>query len=198
MSKQKPLTNFKAEIKAYKQRRELFETFLVSPMNSGKKEFPTIGKFLLSELVNGTISFVGGSAGKVDNHRYYFERGGFEKTLIPYFQEQMTEERRAKIDSAVIEPIEKMIKYGWANKCNPYFDPTPVCEVYEFASNIFEVPHSVSFLTIDVSDRANRTLESLTKKQREQVQGIGKAMRPFIEEDMIYIKKNISLVIISQ
>jgi len=184
------LTDFEQKIERYDGRRNLFESFLVCSMQKGRKEFPTIEKFLLSELINGVVTYVGGKVEQVDYWAYYFGDGGLEEKLVKeIFQREMTEERRKKIQPKIMRAIDKMINYSYVSPSGLSFDTFPYCEVYGFAGDIFGVPKPISYLTDNVINRADEMLTSLKEQERENVYGIGRVMRPFIEQDIDYIKR---------
>jgi hypothetical protein len=190
------LSDFKKSFEESKQRRRILEAILVKSTNEDSYRLPTIKEFILSEVVNGTIYHTGGKAGKLNYQKFNYpldER--YENRLTEYFNDQMSSAKKPlnpKIDDA----LKKMTQCHWVYVPEPS-DNYPTCELYDhfhgFAGGgicpvVMESTFSLPQET--VRDVQKNIIPSMSKAEKSDVRGIGKAMRRFVDEDLDYIRKH--------
>ncbi|MFH1511180.1 MAG: hypothetical protein ABIF10_05795, partial [Candidatus Woesearchaeota archaeon] len=175
-----------------KKRGLLLEAILYCATTEQKPMLPTIEQFVLSELVNGTIQYSGGNAGKLNYQMFLAEPKAFERSMWQYYHQQAA---KGKLSQDVYDSITTLVKYKMVNAGGPD-KPFAQTELYTHFkggagyeicpvtfSSIFSLPYKT------VLRVRNTTLPSYSRKEKEHVEGIGAAMRPFIEQDMEFIKK---------
>ena len=166
-------------------------------MSTTDKSFriPTIEEFVLSEVVNGTIDYFGGKAGKVT---YQKMRNGnsFERALFEYFEKELKSHSKGKLNPHIRESIRKLCKPYSVNPTGPdrpylqtelyvHFSGKPfgggVCPVN--MRSTFSLPQET------VVKVEKEVLPKLSNPERRDVEGIGKAMRKFIDNDLGFIRE---------
>lgn len=186
------MADFRKEEEELRYRERILEALLVSSLTEDNSRLPTIPEYILSEVVNGTIEYVGGNAGRINFLKYNHNRNAYENELIKYFKDEMSK-AKGEISQKIKESIQKMTDCHWVYVPEP-FDNYPTCELYVFF-NYGEIcpPHFKSSFSLphEVVVRAQRELlPFLSKDERRDVKGIGKAMRKYIDEDLEYIKEH--------
>jgi hypothetical protein len=173
------------ELKQMKFGREVLGSLLVSSMEGDKIIFPSIKEFILSEVVNGTISYIGGNSGKVVYREDGMFESGFEEKLWKYFLEELKGNTK-RINQKIRDSLERL--------CSPHQDRHSFdTELYSISKEILFGGRSSASLPYSVVKQVQeKTLPSFSKTQRRDIEGIGKAMRPEIEEDLVYIHKKYS------
>ena len=176
-------------------RRKVLESLLVVATIEDGLGLPTINEFILSEVVNGTIDFVGGNAGQINYQQFRFERESFERKLIEYFEEEMGNSR-GKVNPKIRDAIQEMVKYHWVYVPDPG-DNYPTCGLYQdfkdfCGTGICPISMQSTFsLPYDLVKRVSeKVIPSFSNAERKSVEGIGDGMRRFIEEDLEYIKEH--------
>ena len=188
----KILEEFQKKSEESRARRKTLEALLFCSITDKDFRLPTIEEFILSEVVNGTIEYVNGEAGKIDYQTIRFRAGEFEKEITDYFKEEIAKAKR-KLEPKIQEDIEKLIKYEWVYVQEPG-DNYPTCEVYEhfkgfFGTGICKAGMESTFsLAYKDAVKIQEILPSFTEQQRRDIEGIGKAMRKYINKDLEYIK----------
>jgi len=188
---------WKEMLEQHEYERSLLEAILYFSKDKEKGYFlPTIQEFVLSEVVNGTIAYVGGNAGLVGyrkksiNHRI-----SFENDLCNYFKEEM-EGAKGKIDTKVKKAILEMTEIKWMYVPEPG-DNYPTCRLYRYykgfagggiCNAVFQSTYYLDSHTI--SKVENEILPKLSNSEKRDVEGVGKAMRKFVNGDIEYIKSH--------
>jgi hypothetical protein len=173
--------------------RKILEAILVSAIEEEALKLPTLGQFAISELVNGVIDYVGGNSRKIlykdfrmfprSNHSLDKE---FVDELFKYFKEEVTPSR-GKIDPKVKGILHFLVlPRSMTGDTIFYFNFESgvggICPMV--TTSTFSLPYTIVFKV------KNDILPSLSRTERESVEGIGKSMRSYIKEDLEYINKN--------
>jgi len=150
---------------------------------------PTIEEFVLSEVVNGTLEYLGRDAGKVKYQDFKGGRNSFEKAAWDYFEEESVLSDK-EIDSDVMASISRMANYHIVYPDGPD-DPYPKAGLYSTfksvllsgagMSSTFSLPQEVIYHV------QKEVFPSLSGTARVDIEGIGKIMRRHIDEDLVYI-----------
>jgi len=189
----KRLADFKKEIEEMRYRDRILEALLVSSITEDNSRLPTIQEYILSEVVNGTIDYAGGNAGKINYQKFRHDRNKYENELIKYFKEEMSE-TKGEMSPKIRESIQKMTDCHWVYVPEPG-DNYPTCELYGcfrgFGGICPVTFHSSFSLPLELVVRVQKeVLPSLSKDERRDVKGIGKAMRKYINDDLEYIREH--------
>ena len=178
--------------KEWNFRQGLLEAVLVSSTNERNYKLPTIKEFILSELVNGTLDYIGTNAGEViySEHR----SSTFEHKLFDYFTSKIKGFER-KLDRSIRNAITQLatprrIYPGGPREITggPYVT-TILYDHYDgivpigIAQSVFSLPQGV---LIKIQ---NKVLPCFTDGEGENVRGIGKSMRKYIDKDLEFINK---------
>ena len=189
MKKNKP--EFVPEIryslnKSYK--RKLLEAILVSSISEKSFRFPTIKEFILSELVNATIEYIDGNAGKIF-YQDFRMRDDFLDEIYNYLEDEIKISHKEKLSNNIKTAIKEL--------CQPYtvfsgFDKphyhTELFDIFNIISGDKTVFYTTMFsLPQEVLIRANKELSSFSRPEKNDINGIGKLMRKYIDNDLGYI-----------
>jgi len=175
-------------------RRNLLEALLVSSVSKESFRLPTIKEFILNEVVNGTIEYIGGNAGQIDYKKFRFDRNTFEIELERYFEAEMKAYSKEKLNPKVNKAITKLCKHYFVYPTGPD-RPYPHTELYThfngFGAGICPVIMESSFsLPQDTIIRVQRkVLPALSNPEKKDIEGIGKAMRKYIDRDLEFIER---------
>lgn len=206
-------------MKDYKKEREQFEyekRILEAILYFSRDDkcgmlLPTIEEFVLSEIVNGTIDYIAGEAGKVlYRQKAINPRASFEKDLYSYFEEKM-QKSGDKIDEKIRNALLGMTKPKVVYVPEPS-DNYIFCRLYHYYKGFAGsggicnvISSSKHYLSHDVMQRVEFILPDapaydfeglkyatpkLSSSEFESVKGIGKAMRKFVNKDIEYIKNH--------
>ena len=175
-------------------RINLIEAFLVSSMTKDKFMFPTIEQFILSEVANGVIKHIRGDNRNMPHINYQMfelKENEFEKNLVKELMFSIGL-FSGIMDSKVEKAITELCAPIWAGESYH-------TELYEHfkgsaGMGICQTPMKSRFsLPYEVVVRAQRIIiPSFSDAERKDVEGIGKAMRPYIEQDLEFIKERYS------
>jgi len=185
--------NYKKEIEETNYRKSILEALLVSSIKEENSRLPTIKQYILSEVINGTIDYVGGEAGK---HYYRAEMiflESYERMISKYFESEIKSTDK-KLAPKIKKALEKMVECyvinpGWYDRPYTYTDlynlyKGPFIGICEVSS------HSTFSLPYDLVMKVNnKTMPSFSEEERKDIQGIGKAMRKYIDKDIETIEK---------
>ena len=188
-------TDFKKDCKEWSYRKRFLEALLVSSLSENNFRLPTIEEFILSEVVNGTIEYVGGDAGQVDYQGSRLDRSTFEGRLHKYFESEMEAHSKGKLNPKIREAINKLCGCYYVDPTGPD-RPYPHTELYDhfrgpFGGGIcqvigrstFSLPHD-TFIKVQ-----EKVLSSLSSPEKKNIIGIGKAMRKYVNRDLEFIGK---------
>ncbi len=186
------MNDFKKYVEEARYRKGILEAILVSSITEERYELPTIQEFVLSELVNGTIEYIGGDPGKVNYQR--FRQGTFERCLWGYYEEEIKLYSKGKLNPKIREAITKMVNYDIVDPSGPD-RPYPKTELYTFFKGSMGggicgvIMKSTFSLPQEITDKVKREIiPTLSNTERKTVEGIGKSMRKYIDEDLEFIK----------
>lgn len=188
-------SDIKSDREEWSYRRHLLEAFLVSSVSEDSFRFPTIEEFILSELVNGTIEYIGGNAGNIDYQKFTYNRNDFEKELCNYFETEMSAHSKGKLNSDIREAIVELCGHYYVNPTGPD-SPYPETELYTHfkgfcGGGICPVITQSSFsLSQDIIANVQKNvLPRFSDSEQKDIVGIGKSMRPYIDRDLEHIKE---------
>jgi len=174
----------------------ILEAMLHSSRTEDNLKLPTIKEFILSELVNGTIDYVGGEAGEF-NYQKHQDRhmdSSYETRMWDYYNEK-TKDMKDRLNPKISKAINEMVKPEWHRPGGP---DRPYCStrLYDLfmghwgsgicnviMDSIFTLPYE-TVLKIE-----NKVMPSLTETEKRDVRGIGKSMARFVDEDLRFINK---------
>ncbi len=180
----------------YRYRDNLFKSILVSSVSEDKPRLPTIEEFILSEVVNATIEYIGGNAGQIDYQK--FKKSNVRHTLYEweindYLEKEIKAHSEGKLHPRVKESIAKLCErytvYPYPER--PYhrtelydvfkgpFSGGRICQVIMRSS--FSLPQET------IIEVQKKIIPSLSGQEKKDIQGIGKAMRKYIDKDLEYI-----------
>ena len=152
---------------------------------------PTIEEFILSEVVNGTLEYLGRDAGKVKYQDFKGGRNSFERAAWDYFEEESVLSDK-EIDPDVMASIGRMASYHIVYPDGPD-GPYPKAGLYStFKSVLFSgmcMSSSFPLLQGDIYHIKKKVIPSLSEAARADVESIGKIMRKHINDDLGYIGK---------
>ncbi len=149
---------------------------------------PTIEEFILSEVVNGTLEYLGRDAGRIKYQDFKGGRNSFETAAWDYFEKESVLSDK-DIDPDVIASISRMIGYhivyldgpdGPYPKAGLYLTFKSVLP-YGSMSSTFSLPQEVIYHV------KKEVIPFLSEAARADVESIGKIMRRHINEDLGYI-----------
>jgi hypothetical protein len=173
-----------------KYRNNVLEAILFSSLTPERLRLPTGPEFILSELVNGTIEYIGGNAGKM-NYRN-FEEGHYEfrRRMEKYLSEEMRKFSKGKLDPKIGNAVNKLCECYYPDSS----DKTRV-EVNFFSHFNWGICQSTNQSTFSlpydlVIKTREKTIPSLSDSERKDVEGIGKSLGKYLDKDLEYIKKN--------
>lgn len=169
--------------------RDILDSLLVSSISEGISRLPSIGEYILSEVVNGTINYAGGEAGQMDYQHLRLSRG-FEEKLFKYFKSEIEENSRDNLDPKIKKTLLKL--------CSPFTNSYWETSLYDHFKGIagdgicpFPTQSKFSF-SPDYLERVQKeVIPSLASSERRDVEGIGKSMRKYIKRDLKFIGKTV-------
>ncbi|NOQ56259.1 MAG: hypothetical protein GQ477_05655 [Nanohaloarchaea archaeon] len=171
--------------------RNILQALLYYSTTEDDFMLPTIEEFILSEVVNGTLEYLDRDAGKVRYRTRGFDRNSFEKEIWNYFEEESSLSDR-EIDSDVMASIERMASYHIVYPDGPD-GPYSTAGLYSCFKTVLPSGAGMSStfsLSQEVIYRVKKeVILSLSEAVRGDVEGIGKIMRRYINEDLGYIRK---------
>ncbi|MBI4919214.1 hypothetical protein HY837_04740 [archaeon] len=169
--------------KEFREERAFLRNLVVA---SGIIRWPTPEEFILSELVNGVISYTGGNAGKFKYQNVFMDRTSYEYKMYNYFKEELKNSKKELL-ADLNATIDRLVKPHQVH-CPPD-RPYDECNIYSSWKGICPVLMQSSFsLPYDFVINAKKDVRKLDEYTRKEIKSIGKAMKPFVEEDLEYIK----------
>ena len=179
--------------KRWMYRRRLLEALLVSSTSEVSFRLPTIKDFILSEVVNGTIEYVGGNAGRIRYRRPEEVPNGlrFEREIFKYFESDLEAHSEGRLDPKVEDAVRELSRPCLER--SPPDRPLVSTELYDQfmgGTGLFPTIMPSRFsLPQESLISAARFIPSLPDLERENVEGIGKAMRKYIDDDLKFIRE---------
>ncbi len=188
--------DFEKENMDFKYRRNVLEAILVSSLNADGISIPTIEEFVLGELINGTMEYMGLEPLRVDYREYMLYRNVFEMEISKAFKEQINASSQTMIDPNIKSALIKLSDCVFETN-GPLYGASLSTELYThfkgFAGigGICNVMMKSKFeLSIDYVEKIKKDfMDRMSDLERENVFGIGKAMRKYINKDLELIKK---------
>ncbi len=180
------------ELNELRFRRNILESLLVSSRDDSNLYLPSIEEFILSEVINGAIKYVGARSGEIVYRAKGFNESSFEKDIAAYFASELASAPK-KLDSKIESALIKLTKPNLvrAPRERPYYET----ELYHFFKGFGDcgvcpviIQSTFSLLHETVLRVNNKTLPKLSLAQRSDVEGISKAMAPFIAQDLKFIQ----------
>ena len=182
--------NFKDEDIRYDiHGKRLLEALLFASTSKDRFKFPTEKRFILSEVINGTLDYVCGSAsaGEVTylNIKYRLRSRQFESEIFTYLKDKIRSPKK-RLDSKIKDIIMKMVYPHSPGDIylyiyfNDFGINNPICKV-----------STISTFSLDqetITRVEKEILPYLSKSERKDINGIGKSMREYIEKDLEFIK----------
>ena len=170
------------------------EGVLLGLLNSSEEMFfPTIPNFIFSEVANGVIDFVGGKAGEITYAKRNLITNDFEKDLWEHYQQETKKSDKLLPDLKLV--LDAMLEPTWDSAPPPdnggeyqtdlyllFKPPTGGGICREYMISTFSLPHNFEI-------GGNEFMVNLEDETKQSIQQIGKKMRPFIQEDIAYIKE---------
>lgn len=189
------VNNFESKIKRELEemiyQENLLGAIFVSSISKESSQFPKDKRAILYSLVNGTIEHHGGNAGKI----YYGEKSplywfSFEKELYEYLVKE-TSHSKKEFDSRVKDTVIKLCKptrvSGFMGIEEAYLNTKLYSHLEDGiikgglrSPPDWRQPHSLypEFVT-----RVKKEiLPGFSNPERKEIVGIGKAMRPYLDE----------------
>lgn len=183
--------DFKKDFKLFRLSKKVLDSLLVASIE-GNATLPTIEQFILSEVINGTTSYIGGRASTI-KYPNFLDENTFLREMHEYFTEQL-KAKGDKLAPQTKAALESMLKPKpqHAPPDRPYLTTDLYQHFKGMASDICPVTHISSFsLSFDLVQKTRtETIPSFSEKERRDIVGIGRAMRPFINEDLTYIREH--------
>lgn len=182
------------ELNELRFRRNVLECLLVSSRDDSNFCLPSIEEFILSEVVNGAIEYVGAKSGEIIYRAKGYSESKFEKNLADYLSRELfcaPKKLDAGIESALVELVKPSLVH--APRESAYYDT----ELYNLFDGFGDsgicpvvIQSTFSLLHQTVLNVKNKILPALSDAQRADVEGIGRAMSVFIENDLKFIRKH--------
>jgi hypothetical protein len=161
---------------------KILEAIIVSSISDDNSKLPTVKEYIFSELVNGTLEYIAADAGTVTYQDYKWHDDVLLKILKNYNSE-MSKHTENKLDSKLKDALNKMFACKFIN------DTPKVCELFKYICPVDM--HSIYSPSYESVMKVRKDiLPELSDKERENVIGIGKAMRKFVDKDVESIKKD--------
>jgi len=171
--------------------RDVLQALLYYSTTEDDFMLPTIEEFILGEVVNGTLEYLGRDAGKIKYQDFKGGRNSFEGAAWDYFEEESGLSDR-EIDPDVMASISRMASCHIVYPDGPD-GPYPKAGLYStFKSVLFSgmcMSSTFSLLQGDIYNVKKKVIPSLSEAERVDIEGIGKIMRRHINEDLVYIGK---------
>ena len=180
--------------KASEHRRNVLDALLVVAAPNGNR-LPTIEEFILSEIVNGAIDYLGGEAGEITYAKEKHIGNSYESKLYAYYHKEIRDAQR-KLDVDIGTAMDKLVEAVWhySPPDDPYYDTDLYLQFMGFAGvggicpvlmeSTFSLPYEL------VSKVRKEIMPTFSESEKRDITGIGKAMRKYIEEDLEYIREH--------
>ena len=188
------LFDINKELNELRFRRNVFEALLVSSRDESNSYLPAIEEFILSEVVNGIIAYIGGNSGELQYRRGGDGENNFERVIVDYFSRELsTVPKKLDVDiaSAVVELVKPKLQHEprecsyWDTEVYAHFKGDWGCGICPvMMQSTFSLPQETVYRV------KNKILPALSDLQRRDIAGIGISMMPFIAEDLKFIHKN--------
>lgn len=176
----------KEDREKYKFRKNILEALLYCSISGNKFIFPAIERFIFSEVIKGTLEYV---TGKKSNFEPKSDR--YEDIMYERFQKKL---KKGLLEPEMEEALLKLLKPHWES--DQWGDGEYETELYSqftggglggickvIMQSTFSLDQSVIYHV------KTNVLPSLSEPIKKEVNGIGKLMRKYIEQDLKYIKQ---------
>ena len=163
--------------------------------SSGEIYIPTIKRFIFSEVANGVIDYIGGKAGEITYAKRNLIDDNFEPDLWKSFKEEAAKNRdKLPLDLKLV--FGTLLEPSWSPAQPPdnggehltdlysLFKPSMgggICEVY--TSSRFSIPYGCVL-------EGREFMNSIDDETKCAIEQIGIKMKPFIQEDLKYIREH--------
>jgi hypothetical protein len=183
------------KIKDNEYNRQFLEAIIFSSISEKSSEIPTIKEFILSEVINGTIDYIGGNVGKItyQNSTENGENDLFEIKICKYLKQEIHSHNNGLLEPKIMKALNDICKDHYKD----FGDESRGChttELYDQFLNISQdYEHSIFSPFTDTIPRNKESINhSFSAAEKTNIEGIGKAMRKHVDNDIIYIRKNYS------
>lgn len=176
-------------------RKNILEAILVSSIQENKNQFPAITKHILSELINGTIDYIGGNPGRLTYANSRIEPENLEKYFYKYLKCDLDCELKQQLNPQIRSTINELSKPYRVDGNGPD-KPYLTIELYEHlgltGNQISDkrIGSTFTILPLIIKKVETQILPNLSESEIKDILGIGKAMRKYIQEDLDFIKKH--------
>jgi len=173
------------EEKEYK--RHLLEAILVASITESSSKTPTIKEFILSEIVNGTIEYIGGRFGKKDYQSHDYN-SIFVVDMFKYLNSEMKLRTKRTLDTKVATALKELCRTHPVNPGGIDIHYRTV-DLYDIFEDICPIsPQSTFTPPYEMLIRIQKEfLPSLSPAEKNDIEGIGKAMRKYIDNDLAFL-----------
>lgn len=169
-------------------RSNVLEAILVSSMNEDENYFPSFKEYILSELVNATIEYAGGKPGMMSYVSFMNSDNVnmFERKITEYLNSELMHTKNicSTIKSAILR-MTRMDRVEVSGPDHDYLD----CELYiDVQHSLFGSFHSRDSLPYSLVRKVEKQMSKFNEEEKRDINGIAKAMRKYIEDDLKYVK----------
>jgi hypothetical protein len=181
--------SLKTKVEESEIRMNILEAILVSSVDEKNSMLPNIQEFILSEVINGTIDYIGGTSDENYVKRRNDQKfGGYEKNIYENLEREI-EKSEKKLSPKVQKAIFKLCKNNTISPDGPAANYTST-DLYEFFRHI--LPHTfTSKISMPMNllyHTKHEIYPKLSPEEIQDIEGIGKAMRKHIDIDLEYIR----------
>lgn len=172
--------------------RNVFNALLVSSIKEDYSKLPRSKKAILSAIVNGTLCYLGRDAGRLRFYDFQNEKN-FEKEFTKYFQDEMKKINNNE-PSKIIRKINEMVQYEYSSALTSKY---PTCKLYNHFRR-FKEDHGLekgpifSVCFEKISDIEKNLKKIFNKKEREEIEKIGKPVSEYLNEYVYHIERNLN------
>ncbi len=176
----------------FERQRNLLKSLLVLSSAHRGYTLPTLNSFILSEVANGVIGYLGGNAGEVVARDY--DEVMFVDKIDAELRKNMDSRGKGKLTPDLEQTIRKLC--GAQTRGGGHYEEVSIhCDLY----NIFKSPYGICDVTNRSTFRLSHSVVSqveqdilprMVEKDRVDVQGIASRMREQLDLDLRYISEN--------
>jgi len=192
-------------IERFNFERILLRSILAHSVSHELPKLPAHNKLVYNELINGIVAYVDGDAGRIKfgrkdadqigeykfDYSSYDRNGCFYPFVFVYFQQEL-ENADKRLTRSIEESLVELLNPGlgliYARTCfDNDFDGGGLGGICDSYPTVGEGTFTLRDEIINNSRRIMRS-DYFTKHQKADIRGIGESMRPFIKEDIAFIK----------
>jgi len=188
------ITDSDKSIEDTRFQRGLLKSLLCASINGDNSTLPSMPKYALSEVVNGTVSYLGGSTNGIKCHDFSNDYM-FLTVIWQYFQGNVVElgdKLSPKIKDTLlflIEPSEGGDSRSGMHLGTEFYDHFKGNWGGGISSDAVRSTFQLSFDMV-CNNKVLMRGDYFSDEEKRDIIGIGEAMKPFIREDLTYISEN--------